>query len=81
MCNKYDGPSSVLTKADLARFVHGLVLRHQDLKFLRKGTDQAQIDSRIQEYIDVVVGRMHFEATCGGAHQLTQAMWNRNSHL
>jgi len=69
----------VLTKADLGRFVNKLVRQRKDLAFLREGKPQAELDKLTQEYLDVVIGRIHLEATCGGSQPLDLKAWTRNS--
>lgn len=79
LCKNYEGPSTVLSKADLTRFAHKLIRQHKGLAFLREGKPQADLDKQAQEYMDVVVGRLYFEATCGGSQRLNLKVWKQNS--
>jgi len=79
LCKNYEGPSTILTKSDLTRFVHKLIRQRKDFTFLREGKPQAELDKQAQEYIDVVVGRIYFEASCGGSQRLNVKTWIHNS--
>jgi len=38
-----------------------------------------ELDKLTQEYLEVVIGRIHFEATCGGSQPLNLKAWTHNS--
>lgn len=79
LCKNYEGPNTVLSKPDLTRFAHKLIRQRKDLAFLREGKPQAELDKQAQEYMDVVVGRIYFEATYGGSQRLNLKTWTQNS--